>query len=438
MKRQRFDLLEVNKNSQIEILGFLYVKQSVVLGQYINILPLKYLSILHYKSEQFYVDFSELDQTNLTLITLWIQNYNIKALTELQKFYALQNLILEGTDFKDFGVLKSLKLSYLQLNNNQMSFQDKRTICQLTSLYQLHLDNCGFREVHLLQELTQLRELTLKNNSLTNLDFVDCEFRLLQKLDVSYNLLVSLDFLTALSPCLIELNASHNKIGKLFYSDEHDVINIEILNLSYNKLFDINQLTRFTNLKELNLQSNKLGEKRVKVLKQLQIQSLNLTNIQCRTLNCLHTNSVTKVIMNSYIQNYNTLNLFNCQYLEQFSTNSDKISNKQLTQLKIIRNYIQINPPRTQYNNRHLQMLSIVQDSLLYYLKTKTGSSQLDYFLKVVFRSNFQKAILIILINWKFTNHENYQNIYYFYLAIVKQLVYTYLLRLDVLLDCCC
>ncbi|CAL6113761.1 Conserved_hypothetical protein [Hexamita inflata] len=395
MKRQRIDLLEVNKNSQIEILGFLYVNQSVVLGQYINILPLKYLSILHSKSEQFHVDFSELDQTNLTLITLWIQNYNIKAQTELENFQALQNLILEGTDFKDFGVLKNLKLSYLQIKDNRMSFRDKRTICQLTSLFQLHLDNCGFREVHLLQELTQLRELTLKNNSLANSDFVACEFRLLQKLDVSYNLLKSLDYLTALSPCLVELNASHNKIGKLFYSDEHDVINIEILNLSYNKLFDINQLTRFTNLKELNLQSNKLGEKRVKVLKQLQIQSLNLTSIQCRTLNCLNTKSVTKVIMDSYIQNYNSLNLFNCQYLEQFSINSDKISNKQLIQLKIIRNYIQINPPRTQYNNRHLQMLSIVQNSLLYYLKTKTDSSQLDYFLKVVFRSNFQKALLI-------------------------------------------
>ncbi|CAL5983981.1 Hypothetical_protein [Hexamita inflata] len=42
------------------------------------------------------------------------------------------------------------------------------------------------------------------------------------------------------------------------------------------------------------------------------------------------------------------------------------------------------------------------------------------------------------IINWNIINHKNYQNIYYFYLAIVKQLVYTYLLRLDVLLDCCC
>ncbi|CAL6113938.1 Conserved_hypothetical protein [Hexamita inflata] len=342
MKRQRFDLLEVNKNSQIEILGFLYVNQSVVLGQYINILPLKYLSILHSKSEQFHVDFSELDQTNLTLITLWIQNYNIKAQTKLENFQALQNLILESTDFKDFSVLKNLKLSYLQIKDNRMSFRDKRTICQLTSLYQLHLDNCGFREVHLLQDLTQLRELTLKNNSLVNSDFMACEFRLLQKLDVSYNLLKSLDYLTALSPCLVELNASHNKIGKLFYSDEHDVINVEILNLSYNKLFDINQLTRFTNLKELNLQSNKLGEKRVKVLKQLQIQSLNLTSIQCRTLNCLNTKSVTKVIMDSYIQNFNSFNIFSCQNLHKMNIYSAEIPNQKLEQLNIVKQSTEI------------------------------------------------------------------------------------------------
>ncbi|CAL6024841.1 Conserved_hypothetical protein [Hexamita inflata] len=288
---------------------------------------------------------------NLQKLRLQCINSQINNLTFSHRI----NLILEGTDFKDFGVLKSLKLSYLQLKNNQMSFPDKRTICQLTSLYQLHLDNCGFREVHLLQDLTQLRELTLKNNSLANSDFMDCEFRLLQKLDVSYNLLKSLDYLTALSPCLIELNASHNKIGQLFYSDEHDVINVEILNLSYNKLFDINQLTRFTNLKELNLQSNKLGEKRVKVLKQLQIQSLNLTSIQCRTLNCLNTKYVTIVKMHSQIKNYNTLNLFCCQILLKFNISSDILPNNLIYKLEIVKQSTQINPQfreRNGYQNK--------------------------------------------------------------------------------------
>ncbi|CAL6024819.1 Conserved_hypothetical protein [Hexamita inflata] len=280
-----------------------------------------------------------------------------------------------------------------------MSFPDKRTICQLTSLYQLHLDNCGFREVHLLQDLTQLRELTLKNNLLANSDFMDCEFRLLQKLDVSYNLLVSLDYLTALSPCLIELNASHNKIGKLFYSDEHDVINVEILNLSYNKLFDINQLTRFTNLKELNLQSNKLGEKRVKVLKQLQIQSLNLTSIQCRTLNCLNINSVTNVVMFNQVQNFNSFNIFSCQNLHKINIYSAEIPNEKLQQLNIVKQSTEIISKGNYYGHEYFgnkySKLDQIRNSLHYYLQMKSGNftCQINYFLHILYKYNFYMAI---------------------------------------------
>ncbi|CAL6113775.1 leucine-rich_repeat domain-containing protein [Hexamita inflata] len=344
--RRQYNLLERNEKQQIKHLLFVDVDQTIVIQEYINQLLLKILGFQHSKQSGLQVDLEVLNQTegNKTVITLAIKNYILKDEKSLLKLCALQNLILDSTDFKDFGILKNLNLSYLQIKDNKMSFQDKRTICQLTSLYQLHLDNCSFREVHLLQELTQLRELTLKNNSLANSDFMACEFRLLQKLDVSYNLLKSLDYLTALSPCLVELNASHNKIGKLFYSDEHDVINVEILNLSYNKLFDINQLTRFTNLKELNLQSNKLGEKRVKVLKQLQIQSLNLTSIQCRTLNCLNTKYVTIVKMHSQIKNYNTLNLFSSQKLLKFNIGSDILPNNLIHKLKIIKQSTQINP----------------------------------------------------------------------------------------------
>ncbi|CAL6052826.1 Leucine-rich_repeat domain superfamily [Hexamita inflata] len=86
-----------------------------------------------------------------------------------------------------------------------MSFQDKRTICQLITVRQLYLDNCGFREVYLLQELTQLRELTLKHNTISNSDFTGCQLRLLQMLDVSDNRLTFLDNLTNISSCLFEL-----------------------------------------------------------------------------------------------------------------------------------------------------------------------------------------------------------------------------------------
>ncbi|CAL6113942.1 Conserved_hypothetical protein [Hexamita inflata] len=394
-------LIKLNQTSPIDDLQFLFISQYIVLGEYINILPLNQLHIYNSHKTQFGVNLNILNQTNgnETIDTLRVSNYYIQDESLLTKFHALQNLILEGTDFKDFSVLKNLKLSYLQIKDNRMSFQDKRTICQLTSLYQLHLDNCGFREVHLLQDLTQLRELTLKNNSLVNSDFMACEFRLLQKLDVSYNLLKSLDYLTALSPCLVELNASHNKIGKLFYSDEHDVINIEILNLSYNKLFDINQLTRFTNLKELNLQSNKLGEKRVKVLKQLQIQSLNLTSIQCRTLNCLNTKSVINVVMFNQVQNFNSFNIFSCQNLHKMNIYSAEIPNQKLEQLNIVKQSTEIISKGNYYGHEYFgnknSKLDQIRNSLHYYLQMKSGNfaSQINYYLHILYKYNFYMAI---------------------------------------------
>ncbi|CAL6032148.1 Conserved_hypothetical protein [Hexamita inflata] len=269
-----------------------------------------------------------------------------------------------------------------------MSFQDKRIITQIFGLKQLYLNQCGFNEVYLLQDLTQLRELTLKNSQLKNSDFVDCSFRLLQKLDVSHNELKSLDNLTALSPCLFELNVSHNKIGKLFYDDVSVNANIEVLDLSYNKLFDISQLTLFPSLKDLNLESNKLGEKRVQVLKTLQIQTLNLTNIQCRTLNCIYTQSTTNIIMKSNIKEYNSTKAFQCLNLRIFNIYSDKIFNNQIQQLKIVSQNCKIGTHTQQYS--YLNRLTRYLSRLFYQIKNQCDKKIFQQFLPQV---NFQQAI---------------------------------------------
>ncbi|CAL6090554.1 Conserved_hypothetical protein [Hexamita inflata] len=383
---RKINLLELDKQKNVKHLQYSNINQSIIIDQNVNLLNLQTLCILKYDKTQFQVDL-DLQNTNQTVLTLLIENYSIKDETALLNFQKLQNLILEGTDFKDFGLLLNFKLNYLQIKNNSMSIQDKRTVAQMFGLKQLYLNSCGFKEVHMFQELTQLRELTLKNSQLKNSDFVDCSFRLLQKLDVSYNELNSLDNLT-LSPCLFELNVSHNKIGKLFYDDVSSNANIEVLDLSYNKLFDINQLTLFPSLKDLNLESNRLGEKRVQVLKTLQIQTLNLTNVLCRTLNCINTQSTTNIIMKSNLKEYNSTKAFQCQNLRIFKIYSDKIQNNQIKQLQIVNQNCKIGTHTQQYSyqNRLTRYLS----RLFHQIKNQCDQKIFQQFLPQV---NFQQAI---------------------------------------------
>ncbi|CAL6099342.1 Leucine-rich_repeat domain superfamily [Hexamita inflata] len=77
--------------------------------------------------------------------------------------------------------------------------EEKRVVSQMQKLQRLSLNKCEFKDVYLLQSLTQLRDLSLTGNSLKNEDFMDVRFRLLQTLDVSCNKLTSLDHISDVS-----------------------------------------------------------------------------------------------------------------------------------------------------------------------------------------------------------------------------------------------
>ncbi|CAL6108297.1 Conserved_hypothetical protein [Hexamita inflata] len=353
------------------------------------------------------------------LSTLLIKNYILKDSKPLNKLKKLQNLIIDGNIIFNFDFLQSLNLKLLQVQGNILSNNDKYSISQQIELKNLYLDDCGFIEVYKLQDLTQLRELTLKNSQLKNSDLVDCSFRLLQKLDVSHNELKSLDNLT-LSPCLFELNVSHNKIGKLFYDDVSTNAKIEVLDLSYNKLFDISQLTLFPSLKDLNLESNKLGEKRVQVLKTLQIQTLNLTNIQCRTLNCINTNYLTNINIYNYLENFDATMIFKCQNLEYYFINSFVLQNNQIQHLEIKQQNYKI-------RSRYQIYSKTCTNNLLNYLKNRTHDPELVEFNKLIAQVN-----VILALNKKEGGYEQriqkeqicyqFQNIIQIYRSKYKQL----------------
>ncbi|CAL6084830.1 Conserved_hypothetical protein [Hexamita inflata] len=378
---------------------------------------------------KFEVDFSFLNESepNTSVVTLLITNYTVKDSKPLSKLKALQNLIIEKYIVDDFDFLVDLNLKSLFIYENPLIFKDKRNILSQLGLRQLTLNGCEFKEVHILSELTQLRELSLQNNVLQNSDFIDFRFKLLQVLDVSYNELNSLDNLISVSPSLLELNASHNKIGKLFYADEDINTNIEILDLSFNKLFDIYQLKLFLNLKELNLESNKLGEKRVKVLKELQIQKLNATNIQCRTVNYINPNTLTNIIITNYQTYFDATKLFQCKNLIRCSISSNFIYNYQIKHLEIQQQDEEINSFTYQqqliYNKQTLPSYDegkyynfIHQSSVrefLRYLKDRTPDPHLQQFRELLPQVNFIIAECQKHVGFK--TRQQKQEIYYRY-----------------------
>ncbi|CAL6084870.1 Conserved_hypothetical protein [Hexamita inflata] len=212
------------------------INENVILGDYIKHPVFKTLSVFcDLSKKQYSVDlsiFSTLDECNIT--SLNITNY------EIINLQALFNYNLEN----------------LSIVSNQFSYFEKSQFHLLKNIVTLSLKECNFREIRFLQDITELKELTLNENNLENSDFIDCQFRKLQVLNVSYNNLESLDYLD-ISQNLFRINASYNKI-KVLFKECSQVLEIDELDLSNNKLNDISGLRLCTKLKYLNISYNSL------------------------------------------------------------------------------------------------------------------------------------------------------------------------------------
>ncbi|CAL6024729.1 Leucine_rich repeats-containing protein [Hexamita inflata] len=407
MEHNNLNIYEINNKCRIEQLQFINIDKPIVFGEYVNVLQLKHLCI----TGQYLIKTQELDinifnniEQNTLLETLSIKNYKIKDQQPLMKLKALQNLILVGDLIQDYDILQNFHLRFFSISHASLSYKDKHIISQLYQLRQLIIYGCGFNEVHQLQELQQLRQLTLSSNQINNSNFVGCSFRLLQKLDVSENSLQSLDYITDLSPCLFEINANHNKIDRILHFSSLNT-NIERLDLSFNKLRDINQLLLFQNLKDLNIGFNKIGEKSLRILKNLQIQTLNITQTRCRSLNCVNTETLTHIEMNRNTNtNFDTSNLFQCKNLKAFHINSAILPNNKLKKLKIIQqnSYIQKNQLGVLQNDN----VPFAVKRLLFFIRMRVQDSKLTQMHWNLAQVNFALAMQLKDLGFQTTTNK--------------------------------
>ncbi|CAL6113759.1 Leucine_rich repeats-containing protein [Hexamita inflata] len=186
--------------------------------------------------------------------------------------------------------------------------------------------------------MPELKELTLQENNLENSDFKDCQFRKLQVLNVSYNNLESLDYLD-ISQNLFRINASYNKI-KVLFKECSQVLEIDELDLSNNKLNDLSGLRLCTKLKYLNINYNHFRKQsQVKILSELSIQDLNAVDTNRNLLKHINIDSIRTLQFDALSKNVDLSNIFKCYNLKKLNITcySTMLTNNQLKSLQISR-----------------------------------------------------------------------------------------------------
>ena len=175
------------------------------------------------------------------LIKINLSHNKIKDLSFLnEKFPKLKFLIVEDNNIKDLDILKTNTLEELEF----------------LSLYGNFFNNLhSFTK----KNWTNLNYLSLSNNKITDIsDLLKVNLPNLNVLNLSNNKIVNIDCFKELNfPELRELFLNNNKIEKI--NDITDFSNLEILNLGYNYISDINNLkySKFKKkIKELYLSNN--------------------------------------------------------------------------------------------------------------------------------------------------------------------------------------
>ncbi|CAL6059791.1 leucine_Rich repeat family protein [Hexamita inflata] len=221
--------------------------------------------------------------TELTLKQLvhfvdkYMQQYvlNVDDL-ELQN---LETLVLENNKLENgqlFNLNKFKKLSNLNVSLNNVDLTHIHNIIGLT---QLSVQGCGLKNIDQIISLVNLKELNLSKNIGINLGPL-CKVTSITKL--------------LIRECCLKKNQI-NQIAPLS--------NLEVLDVSFNQLQNIDSLSGLINLKELVLDS--CGLRQLSALKYL----VNLRNLN------LYNNSNIDVTELQYLKNITHLNLYQCGFV---------------------------------------------------------------------------------------------------------------------------
>lgn len=214
---------------------------------------------------------------------------------------SLESLDLSFNDIEDIPnelFIKLTKLKILLLSYNKIKTIDETTFSSLTHLSQLKIGNNALKVIspNLLSHNNKISVLELNNNQISNVGDSIKNLNKLWFLDLSRNSLTSLDNypnsvkhlyinengLTKLfiNKNVIELNATNNEISELSVKSNDKLVE---LYLSGNKLKNIEEVAKLSNLQVLIINENPLNQIAEKFFE---------NNLYLKELNILDTNIV--------------------------------------------------------------------------------------------------------------------------------------------------
>lgn len=190
----------------------------------------------------------------------------------------------------------------LVLSRNFIKHLDKSVFSENVNLNNIHLDNNLIEEIHpeLFSYCNDLRIVDLSNNLLVNFDPNTFKSHyVLEDLYLSKNLLQTFA-LTNLIP-LHKLNLDNNRLKTLFLTsiknlraNNNEIENVtiinyenfETINLAHNRISNLTNITKLTNLISLDLSSNKVGQlvglstfSNLRNLRELRLRNTSLSTI---------------------------------------------------------------------------------------------------------------------------------------------------------------
>jgi len=173
-------------------------------------------------------------------------------------------LYLDEIGFKKFSDIKGIEnlkdLKNLSLSDNSLENLDGIEVLENLEVLYLKLNDLG--EINHINELRNLKELNLEDNGIKIIRGLD-NLTNLEILSLSYNEIEKIENLENLNN-LRELYLDYNNIKEIEGLEKFS--NLKALYLNANKISEIKGLEYLTNLDELNLESNPFKEKEEKYL----------------------------------------------------------------------------------------------------------------------------------------------------------------------------
>lgn len=188
---------------------------------------------------------------------LYVTNNKLTNIDNLTDLPSLTELLLLDNEIENIDCLKNANFpSLISLNLENNNIKDITGLADLTSLRNLQLSNNQIEDISTLALLPDLFSITLAENNISNIDCLkQFDSEKYYSLDLSGNQIVDISSVSNLKN-IISINLNDNKISDIKALE--NLGNLKYLKLENNKINDIGVLATLSNLDNAFLSNNNI------------------------------------------------------------------------------------------------------------------------------------------------------------------------------------